>query len=855
MGLEPAMCNRGKSLLLLSTTTTLLVFFFSSLPLATCSVSYDHRAIIVNGQRRILISGSIHYPRSTPEMWPDLIQKAKDGGLDVIQTYVFWNGHEPSPGKYYFENRYDLVRFIKLVQQAGLYVNLRIGPYVCAEWNFGGFPVWLKYIPGISFRTDNGPFKAAMAGFTTKIVEMMKAESLFESQGGPIILSQIENEYGPVEWEIGAPGKAYTEWAANLAVGLGTGVPWVMCKQDDAPDPIINTCNGFYCEWFTPNQPYKPKMWTEAWTGWYTEFGGPVPHRPAEDLAFSVARFIQKGGAFINYYMYHGGTNFGRTAGGPFIATSYDYDAPLDEYGLLRQPKWGHLKDLHRAIKMCEPALVSGDPTVTSLGNNQESYVYKSKSGACAAFLANYDTNSFAKVEFDGMHYNLPPWSISILPDCKNTVFNTARVGVQTTQMTMLPLQSDGLSWVSYNEETASYEDDSITTVGLLEQINVTRDVTDYLWYMTAVTIGPDEEFLKNGNYPVLSVLSAGHALHVFINGELSGSVYGSLENPRLTFTGNVKLMAGSNKISLLSIAVGLPNVGTHFETWNAGVLGPVMLNGLNEGRRDLSWQKWSYKIGLKGEALQLHSLSGSSSVEWVEGPLVAQKQLLTWYKTIFNAPSGEDALALDMGTMGKGQIWINDQSIGRYWPAYKASGSCGDCSYSGEYSEKKCQSNCGEASQRWYHVPRSWLKPTGNLLVVFEEWGGDPTGISLVRRTVGSVCADVSEWQPTLKNWHIKAYGRPERPLRPKAHLSCAPGQKISSIKFASFGTPQGVCGNFWEGSCHAHKSYDAFEKENLLQNCIGQEWCSVTVAAEVFGGDPCPNTMKKLSVEAICQ
>lgn len=230
----------------------------------SATVSYDSKAIIINGQRRILISGSIHYPRSTPEMWPDLIQKAKEGGVDVIQTYVFWNGHEPSPGKYYFEGNYDLVKFIKLVKEAGLYVHLRIGPYVCAEWNFGGFPVWLKYIPGISFRTDNGPFKVKMHKFTKKIVNMMKAERLYETQGGPIILSQIENEYGPIEYEIGDPGKAYTKWAARMAVGLDTGVPWVMCKQDEVPDNILNSCNGFYCDYFTPNKEYKPKMWTEA---------------------------------------------------------------------------------------------------------------------------------------------------------------------------------------------------------------------------------------------------------------------------------------------------------------------------------------------------------------------------------------------------------------------------------------------------------------------------------------------------------------------------------------------------------------------------------------------------------------
>lgn len=366
-------------------------------------------------------------------------------------------------------------------------------------------------------------------------------------------------------------------------------------------------------------------------------------------------------------------------------------------------------------------------------------------------------------------------------------------------------------------------------------------------------------------------------------------------------------------------------------------------------------------QIGLEGEALSLHSLSGSPSVEWVEGAFVSQKQPLTWYKvlcnlvfnllgkciaflfyysllyscivslaqgdwsinislmcflsnfvhlqTTFNAPAGNEPLALDLNSMSKGQVWINGESIGRHMPGYKATGGCGACNYAGWFNEKKCLSNCGEASQRWYviffplsfilssfwlselktkncntryHVPRSWLYPTGNLLVVFEEWGGDPHGISLVKREIGSVCADIFEWQPQLVNWQLQASGKVNKPLRPKAHLRCAPGQKISSIKFASFGTPEGSCGSFREGSCHAHHSYDAFEKvlffsfvfsktrpkgricvfSKLVHNwallfvqyCIGQESCSVTVAPELFGGDPCPSVMKKLSVEAIC-
>ncbi|XAR62545.1 Beta-galactosidase [Bertholletia excelsa] len=727
------MCNSQPTMLLF---LSFLLVCSSSSPWVIASVSYDDKAFIINGQRRILFSGSIHYPRSTPEMWPDIIQKAKDGGLDVIDTYVFWNGHEPSPGQYYFEGRFDLVRFIKVVQQAGLFVHLRIGPYICAEWNFGGFPVWLKYVPGISFRTDNEPFKAAMQKFTEKIVNMMKSEKLFEPQGGPIIMSQIENEYGPVEWELGAPGKAYMNWAAGMAVSLDTGVPWIMCKQEDAPEPIIDTCNAFYCQGFKPNNKNKPKMWTEAWTGWYTKFGGPVPHRPVEDLAFAVARFIQNNGSFVNYYMYHGGTNFGRTGPGLFIATSYDYDAPIDEYGILREPKWGHLRDLHKAIKLSEPALVSTYPTVTWPGNNLEVHVFQSDS-ACAAFLANYDTESAATVNFENMDYNLPPWSVSILPDCKTAVFNTARVGSKSSEMTMAKVSSGGFSWQSYSEETVSADDtDTLAMDGLWEQINVTRDSSDYLWYLTDVNIDPDEGFLKTGWSPVLTVMSAGHALHVFINGQLSGTVYGGLDNTKLTFSNKVKLWAGINKISLLSVTVGLPNVGMHIETWNAGVLGPITLKGLDEGTRDLTKQKWSCKVGLKGEALNLHTLAGSSSVEWVEGSLLARKQPMTWYKTTFDAPKGNGPLALDMNSMGKGLIWINGESLGRHWPGYIAVGNCGSCSYTGNYNENKCQLNCGQPTQRWYHVPRSWLIPSGNLLVVFEEMGGDPTWISLGSRT-----------------------------------------------------------------------------------------------------------------------
>ncbi|KAL6502563.1 Beta-galactosidase 5 [Orobanche hederae] len=650
------------------------------------SVTYDRKAIIINGQRKILFSGSIHYPRSSPDMWEGLIQKAKDGGLDVIDTYVFWNLHEPSPGNYNFEGNYDLVRFIKVVQTAGLYMNLRIGPYVCAEWNFGGFPVWLKYVPGITFRTDNEPFKMAMQGFTQKIVQMMKDEKLFQSQGGPIILSQIENEYGSESKKFGGAGYSYMSWAVKMAVGLNTGVPWIMCKEDDAPDPVINTCNGLK-------------------------------------------------------FLYHGGTNFGRTAGGPFITTSYDYDAPIDEYGLLRQPKYNHLKELHMAIKLCAHALTDANPKVTTLGNYEQAYVFSTKSGRCAAFLSNFHSDKSATVKFNDIRYDLPPWSISILPDCKSVAFNTATIRSKTSQPQMLPTNVPMLSWETFSEDVLSYDADrKITASGLLEQLNVTRDASDYLWYMTSVEISSTESCLHGGKWPVLSVGSEGHVLHVFINGKLSGSDFGTTENRKFTFTNSVELRAGKNRIALLSVAVGLANIGHRFETWSTGVLGPIVLLGLDHGQMDLSWQKWSYKVGLKGEEIKLASPSDASTVDWLKESFVTNKQPpLTWYKANFIRPPGNEPFALDLGSMGKGQAWINGRSIGRYWTIY-AKSQCNNCSYAGTFRQPKCQDGCGKPTQRWYHVPRSWLKRSRNLLVVFEEIGGDASKISLVRRSMSYV-------------------------------------------------------------------------------------------------------------------
>ncbi|KAK4361057.1 hypothetical protein RND71_020009 [Anisodus tanguticus] len=783
---------------------------------ASTTVSYDHKALVIDGKRRILQSGSIHYPRTTPEIWPEIIRKAKEGGLDVIETYVFWNYHEPVKGEYYFEGRFDLVRFVKTVQDAGLYVHLRIGPYACAEWNYGSVN--------------------EMKLFLTKIVNLMKDENLFATQGGPIILAQVENEYGNVEWAYGVSGELYVKWAAETAVSLNTTVPWVMCAQADAPDSVtlacykiqasqdpfelpadINTCNGFYCDRFTPNSPSKPKMWTENYVGWFLAFGYPVPYRPVEDLAFAVARFFETGGTFQNYYMYFGGTNFGRTAGGPLVATSYDYDAPIDEYGFTSQPKWGHLRNLHKAIKHCEEYLINADPTHLSLGLKLEAHVYYKTSNDCAAFLANYGSSSDANVTFNGKSYFLPAWSVSILPD---------------------------YPWGWYKEKVGIGNNNSFAASHLLEQINTTKDTSDFLWYTTSINV---EENIKKRKAKELQLIigSLGHAALVFVNKKPVGFGYGNHDDASFVLSKKIHLKQGNNIVDILSMMVGLQNYGPWFDISGAGVSSVIFSDLKNS--KNFSSTEWIYQVGLEGEYLGLDKVSLANSSLWIQGNYVPINQSLIWYKTSFSPPEGRGPVSLNLSSMGKGQAWVNGQHVGRYWCSYRSSSTgCSDnCDYRGAYDSWKCLKKCGQPAQVLYHVPRNWLKPGKNLLVLHEELGGDPSKISFSTRSGQKICAHASESDPPpVDTW------KPNKDLtyqEPSLQLNCEQGWTITAVNFASFGTPKGDCGAFIRGSCH----FDVLSI--VYKGCVGKSGCSIPITMAELG-DPCPGVLKSLAVEAFC-
>ncbi|KAK7258025.1 hypothetical protein RIF29_32405 [Crotalaria pallida] len=799
------------------------------------TVTYDGRSLIINGKRELLFSGSIHYTRSTPEMWPALLEKARKGGLNVIQTYVFWNSHEPEKGKFNFEGKNDLVKFIKLVQEKGMYATLRVGPFIQAEWNHGGLPYWLREIPGIIFRSNNEQFKRYMKQYVATIIGKMKEEKLFATQGGPIILAQIENEYNHIQLAYDAEGDTYVHWAAKMAVSMDTGVPWIMCKQKDAPDPVINACNGRHCgDTFTgPNKPYKPFLWTENWTAQYRVFGDPPSLRSAEDMAFSVARFFSKNGSLVNYYMYHGGTNFGRTSSA-FSTTRYYDEAPLDEFGLQREPKWSHLRDVHKAVNLCKKALLTGQSSATRLSQFHEIIVYeKPGSDLCAAFITNNHTKMPATLNFRGLDYYLPPRSISILPDCKTVVFNTQHIVSQHNSRNYQKSKAanDNLKWEVYSETIPTAKVLPPRKKSPAELYSLLRDSSDYAWYTASVELGP-EDFPKKEISPVLRIMSLGHSMLVFVNGEYLGSGHGSHEEKTFEFQKTVKLKVGVNHISILAATVGLPDSGAYMEHRYAGPKSITIL-GMNGRKITLTHNGWGHQVGLQGEKHGIFTEEGSKKVQWkaVKG----REQALSWYKTTFATPEGKDPVSIKMNGMGKGMVWVNGQSIGRHWMNYL--------------------SPLGKPTQEDYHIPREFLKEKENLLVILEEDEASPENIEILRVNRDTICSFITEKHPpNIKSWaskNMKLQPVVDRVV-PGAVLKCPNHKKIEAVEFASYGDPEGECGSFKLGKCNAPNT-----KHIVEQHCLGKEACSVPLDKSIFmknSEDGCPSVMKALAIQVLC-
>ena len=308
------------------------------------------KSFLLNGEPFVVKAAEIHYPRIPQPYWEHRIKMCKALGMNTVCIYVFWNIHEQREGQFDFTGNNDVAAFCRLAQKNGMYVIVRPGPYVCAEWEMGGLPWWLLKKKDIRLREQDPYFMERVKIFEQKVGEQLAPLTI--QNGGPIIMVQVENEYGsygenkPYVSEIrdclrGIYGQELAlfqcDWASNFEKNGLDDLVWTMNFGTGANiDQQFRRLGEL--------RPNAPKMCSEFWSGWFDKWGAQHETRPAKDMVDGMDEMLSKGISF-SLYMTHGGTSFGHWAGAnsPGFApdvTSYDYDAPINEQGLPTSKFW-----------------------------------------------------------------------------------------------------------------------------------------------------------------------------------------------------------------------------------------------------------------------------------------------------------------------------------------------------------------------------------------------------------------------------------------------------------------------------------------------------------------------------------
>ena len=322
-------------------------------PGTTCAAQtfkVGQKTFLLDGKPFVIKAAEMHYPRIPRPYWEHRIQMCKALGMNTICIYVFWNIHEQREGEFNFTDNNDVAAFCRLAQKNGMYVIVRPGPYVCAEWEMGGLPWWLLKKKDIRLREQDPYFMERVKLFEQKVGEQLAPLTI--QNDGPIIMIQVENEYG----SYGEDKPYISDIRDCLRSIYGSELTLFQCDwssnfEKNGLDDLVWTMNfgtGANIDQqfrrLGELRPNAPKMCSEFWSGWFDKWGAQHETRPAKDMVEGMDEMLSKGISF-SLYMTHGGTSFGHWAGAnsPGFApdvTSYDYDAPINEYGQVTSKFW-----------------------------------------------------------------------------------------------------------------------------------------------------------------------------------------------------------------------------------------------------------------------------------------------------------------------------------------------------------------------------------------------------------------------------------------------------------------------------------------------------------------------------------
>ncbi len=333
---------------------------------------------VKDGKPIKLISGAVHYFRNMPDTWEDIFAKMTAMGLNCVETYCAWNMHEKRPEEYDFSGNLNIAEFIKTAQKFDLMVIVRPGPYICAEWEFGGLPWWLQTDENIEIRCMNQAYITHFDRYLDRICDEVRP--LLCTNGGPVIMMQCENEYGYY-----GDDKEYLNYLKEGFIKRGIDVPLFTSDGTSKAYLLDGKIEGCLAtlnfgsrveENFKAHDelfPYSPKMCMEMWNGWFDAWGDEVHHTTsAENYAKAVDDMLARGS--VNMYMFIGGTNFGFSSGANHTdrflpdVTSYDYDALLTESGDVTE-KYMTIREVIKKHTGVEPPAVPKNRVKKAFGS------------------------------------------------------------------------------------------------------------------------------------------------------------------------------------------------------------------------------------------------------------------------------------------------------------------------------------------------------------------------------------------------------------------------------------------------------------------------------------------------------
>lgn len=438
----------------------------------------------------------------------------------------------------------------------------------------------------------------------------------------------------------------------------------------------------------------------------------------------------------------------------------------MNEYGFPAQPKYDHLKNLHLLLREYEELLLHVQPKHINAGWGKEIHIFRDD----LIVFSNYRDKNSGIFKFGQKSYIVPKWTVEFYKKKAEgeleLLYSTSRIKIPSILKRRVPEETDlrytfnssDISWIA---ESIGSWDSTVSNINpVQEQLSITKDKTDYLWYsLKNVSLE-----ISNAQQIVLNLKSVTDVWYLWIDNvlmfppaisvsaalnapqEISGKYFFILIKGFLSSDSFPFKNKQSHNVTILSVVMGLKNYGPWYDSIKKGLFNSmVYLNGI-----EISKNNWVHQAGMRGEFLQYYRPDKNISWNTLDLPSYAS---LVWYKIkipyqkiadlLVRANVDQNSLpfisfALNMGQMGKGHIWVNGYAIGRYWDITSNS-VCNDCNYAGGFSAHKCLTNCGERSQTYYHVPYDWLvKSNGSAMqdaniVVFEEKGGNPNQIELV--------------------------------------------------------------------------------------------------------------------------